>query len=79
MNTRSTERRGEERRGGQERRREERRRGEETNPYLDVSVDDLVVMEIEEALQDLFGVEDDGGLVVLQRTPLRAQEGGEAA
>lgn len=42
--------------------------------HLDVSVDNLVVMEIFEPLQDLFGVEDDGSLIVLQRTPFGAQE-----
>lgn len=42
--------------------------------YLDVSVDYLVVMEIAEALEDLFGVEDNGGLIVLQRTPFGAEQ-----
>lgn len=32
-------------------------------------------MEIFEPLQDLFGVEDDGRLIVLQGTPLGAQQG----
>lgn len=37
-------------------------------------MDYLVVMEIPEPLQDLLGVEDDGGLVVFQGTPLGPQE-----
>lgn len=43
--------------------------------HLDVSVDNLIVMKVCEPLQDLFGVEDDGGFIVFQRTPFRAQEG----
>ena len=44
--------------------------------YLDVSVDDLVLMEVAQALQDLPGVEDDGGL--LQGPPLGAQQSRQA-
>lgn len=47
--------------------------------HLDVSVDDLIVMEIFEPFEDLFGVEDDGSFVVLQRAPFRAQERRQAA
>lgn len=47
--------------------------------HLDVSVDNLVVVEISESLQDLFGVEGDGGLVVLQGPPLGAQQRRQAA
>lgn len=35
--------------------------------YLDISVDDLVLVQVPEPLQDLSGVEDDGRL--LQRAP----------
>lgn len=38
--------------------------------YLNVSVNYLVVMQVFETLQNLFGVEADGRLVVFQRTPL---------
>lgn len=43
--------------------------------YLNVSVDYLIVMKVFEPLKDLFGVEDDGGFIVFQRTPFGAQEG----
>ena len=43
--------------------------------HLNVSVDDLIFVEVFEPLEDLFGVKDDGGLVVFQRTPFGAQEG----
>lgn len=43
--------------------------------HLNVSVDDLIFVQVFEPLEDLFGVEDDGGLVVFQRTPFGAQEG----
>lgn len=42
--------------------------------HLNVSVDYLIVMKVFEPLEDLFGVEDDGGFVVFQRTPFGAQE-----
>ena len=45
---------------------------------LDVSVDDLLVVEVLESLHHLAGVVLDGGFVVLQGTPLVLQEGGEA-
>ena len=38
---------------------------------LDVPMDNLLVVEVLEALQDLLCVVGDGALVVLQRTPLR--------
>lgn len=44
------------------------------NIDLNVSMDNLVVMKVLQSLQDLFGVEDDGSFIVLQRTPLGAQE-----
>lgn len=40
---------------------------------------DLIVMEIFEPLQDLSGVEADGGFVVLQRAPFRPQQGRQAS
>ena len=43
--------------------------------HLNVSVDYLIFVQVFEPLEDLFGVEDDGGLVVFQRTPFGAQEG----
>lgn len=43
--------------------------------YLNVSVRDLIVMQVLQTLQDLLGVEADGGLVVLQGSPLGAQKG----
>lgn len=39
---------------------------------------DLVVVQIFQPLQDLPGVEADGGLVVLQGPPLGPQQGGQA-
>lgn len=39
---------------------------------LDVPVDDLVLVQVAKALQDLPGVEDDGGL--LQGTPFGTQQ-----
>lgn len=45
--------------------------------YLNVSVDDLVVVEVPQALQDLPGVEDDGGL--FEGTPFRRQQGRQAS
>lgn len=42
--------------------------------HLNVSVDYLMVVKVLEPLEDLFGVEDDSGFVVFQRTPLGAQE-----
>lgn len=42
--------------------------------HLNVSVDYLILMEVFEPLEDLFGVEDDSGFVVLQGTPFGAQE-----
>lgn len=47
--------------------------------HLNVSVDDLVVVEVFEPLQDLFSVEDDGRFVVFQRTPFGAQERRQAS
>ena len=47
--------------------------------HLNVSVDYLIVMEVFEPLEDLFGVEDDGGLVVFQGTPFGAQERGQTS
>lgn len=47
-------------------------------PHLDVPVHDVVIVEVAEPVEDLAGVEDDGGLVVLQGTPLGAQQGREA-
>lgn len=44
------------------------------SPHLDVSVCYLVVVQVLEPLQDLPGVEADGGLVVLQRAPLGAEQ-----
>lgn len=44
---------------------------------LDVPVDDLVLVQVPEPLQDLSGVEDDGGL--LQRAPFGAQQRGQAS
>lgn len=41
-----------------------------TAHYLDVSVNYLVIVQILETLQNLFGVKADGGLVVFKRTPL---------
>lgn len=43
--------------------------------HLNVSVDYLIVMKVFEPLEDLLGVEDDGGLIVFQRAPFGAQEG----
>lgn len=45
--------------------------------YLDISVDDLVLVQVPEPLQDLSGVEDDGRL--LQRAPFRPQQRGQAS
>lgn len=45
--------------------------------YLDISVDNLVLVQVPEPLQDLSGVEDDGRL--LQRTPFRPQQRGQAS
>lgn len=45
--------------------------------YLDISVDNLVLVQVPEPLQDLSGVEDDGRL--LQRTPFRPQQCGQAS
>ena len=45
--------------------------------YLDVTVDDLVLVQVAEPLQDLPGVEDYGGL--LQWTPLRTQQRRQAS
>lgn len=42
--------------------------------HLNVSMDDLIVVKVFEPLEDLFGVEDDGGFVVFQGTPFGAQE-----
>lgn len=42
--------------------------------HLNVSVDNLIIMKISEALEDLFGVEDDGCFVVFQRSPLGTQQ-----
>lgn len=42
--------------------------------HLNVSVDYLIVVKVFEPLEDLFGVEDDSGFVVFQRTPFGAQE-----
>lgn len=39
----------------------------------------LVVMKVFEPLQDLFGVEDDGGFIVFKGTPLGAQQGRQAS
>lgn len=47
--------------------------------YLNVSVDDLIIMKISEPLEDLFGVEDDGCFIVFQRTPLGAQQRGQTS
>ena len=47
--------------------------------HLDVSVCDLVIVKVLDSLQDLLGVEPDGGLVVLQRSPLRSQQSREAS
>lgn len=47
--------------------------------HLNVSVDNLIVMQISEPLQDLFGVEDDGCFVVFQRSPLGAQQRGQTS
>lgn len=33
--------------------------------YLDVSVSNLVIMQVFEPLQDLFGVEPDGRFIIL--------------
>lgn len=52
---------------------------ERADGHLDVSVDDLVVMQISEPLQDLLGVEDDGCFVVFQRSPLGAQQRGQTS
>ena len=41
--------------------------------HLDVSVDDLVLVQVAQPFQDLPCVEDDGGL--LQWTPLGPQQG----
>lgn len=38
-----------------------------------------MVVEVFEPLQDLLGVEDDGRLVVFQRTPFGAQERRQAS
>lgn len=46
----------------------------EVSTHLDVSVDDLVVMKVFQAFQDLLSVEDDGGFIVLQRTPFGPQK-----
>lgn len=40
---------------------------------------DVVIVEVAEPGEDLAGVEDDGGFVVLQGSPLGAQQGREAA
>lgn len=45
--------------------------------YLDISVDNLVFVQVSEALQDLSGVENDRGL--LQRTPFRPQQSRQAS
>lgn len=47
-------------------------------PHLDVTVHDVVIMEVAEPIEDLAGVEDDGGFVVFQGSPLGAQQGREA-
>lgn len=44
------------------------------SPHLNVSVDYLIIMEVLESLEDLLGVEDDGGFVVFQRSPFGAQQ-----
>lgn len=45
--------------------------------HLDVAVHNVVVMEVAETVEDLAGVEDDGGFIVLQGSPLGAQQGRE--
>lgn len=47
--------------------------------HLDVSVRDLVVVQVFEPLQDLPRVEADGGLVVLQGSPLGPEQCRQAA
>lgn len=44
-------------------------------PHLDVAVHNVVIMEVAETVEDLAGVEDDGGFIVLQGSPLGAQQG----
>lgn len=44
-------------------------------PHLDVTVHDVVIMEVAEPIKDLAGVEDDGGFIVFQGSPLGAQQG----
>ena len=44
--------------------------------HLDVPVDNLLVVEILETLQDLLSVVGNRALVLLERPPLGAEEGG---
>ena len=48
-------------------------------PTFDVPVDDFLVVQILESLKNLLGVASHGGLVLLQRAPLGAQQRREAA
>lgn len=45
--------------------------------HLDVSVCYLIIVQVLEPLQDLFCIEADGGLVILEWTPLGPQQSGE--